>query len=280
MGVNTNILGISGGLIMELNDIINDTTNELISQKSALDQNQKSTVKYESIRKDGEKSGRKNKGITNKNYDEFLEEYKEYKREVRSTPNYGFNDEIIEHVKGEIVEKDNIEEFQEMYLLTCEQILEQFKEDNAELVKKHPYNWHKQLLIKIKSNTPKLSIEDIDKLGAVWECLSVLLFNIGLYPTFEIFSLMTNTYKEQYLKRKELNPKYGALLEKIFNDSKNALISELSTNPYNQTNKIFLAKSIYGLVEKNEPKQIEVHHDIRNYDNLPMFNDSRNEKSV
>ena len=70
------------------------------------------------------------------------------------------------------------------------------------------------------------------------------------------------------------SPKHKAFLEKIYKDSEKALLSELQANPYNQTNKIFLAKALYGYVEKTEPKQIEVHHDIKNYGSLPMFGES------
>jgi hypothetical protein len=32
-------------------------------------------------------------------------------------------------------------------------------------------------------------------------------------------------------------------------------------------------KAVYGVVEKTEPKTIEVNHNIRTYNNLPMFGD-------
>ena len=53
-------------------------------------------------------------------------------------------------------------------------------------------------------------------------------------------------------------------------DYQNGLTSDLAYNPYSQPNKIFLAK-VQGIIEKTEPKQIEVNHNIRNYDSLPMY---------
>ena len=68
------------------------------------------------------------------------------------------------------------------------------------------------------------------------------------------------------------SPKYADFVKIINIDTKSAMIGELSYNPYNQTNKIFLAKAQHGMVENTSPKVIEVNHNIRNYENLPMFN--------
>ena len=110
----------------------------------------------------------------------------------------------------------------------------------------------------------------------VWDSLSELLNSIGLYMTWGAFEQLTGIYKYQIEKKsgEGLNQKYIEFLQKILKDCDTALIGELQYNPYNQTNKIFLAK-VAGHVEKTETKQIEVHHDIRNYDTLPMI-DSKN----
>ena len=78
------------------------------------------------------------------------------------------------------------------------------------------------------------------------------------------------TNKKQLEEEAELNPKYRDFLQKIYMERDDALVNELNYNPYTQGNKIFIAK-VHGIVEQQEPKQIEVHHDIRNYNNLPMF---------
>ncbi len=246
---------------MDLSDLIKKSQ---MNTESCADQAQQSPKK--------ETKGRKNRGQTLNNY----EEYKKDLRVFRHTEQPGeFNSELIERVTGEVIE-DNKENFKELYKLTCDSILEQFLADNEELVKKHPYNWYKRLLIQLKKNTPKIYPDEIDKCVIVWDALKELLNTIGLYITYEAFEMLTNIYKYQLKDRQKLSPKYSEFLKKIEIDSNTALIGELSYNPYNQTNKIFLAK-VHGIIEKTEPKQIEVHHDIRNYNNLPMFNEGQNE---
>lgn len=216
-----------------------------------------------------EKRGRKNKGLTDAHYIEQKKNMRKDYKAFKSTKNSSSFD-VVEAVRGEVVTYDNIKEFKELYSLTCSAVLEDFRENNSELVKKHPHNWYKLVLLNIKKSVPEITANDIEKCGAVWDCLSTLLYSIGLYPTFEIFSYMTNIYKYQLEDRQKLSPKYMEFLKKINIESENALVSELAYNPYNQTNKIFLAK-VHGIVEKTEPKTIEVNHNIRNYDSLPMF---------
>jgi hypothetical protein len=92
--------------------------------------------------------------------------------------------------------------------------------------------------------------------------------------TYDSFKKVTGIYKYQLENSKELSPKYAAFLQKIYNDCAGDLESELSYSPYNSVNKIYLNKAIYGVVEKTEPKTIEVNHNIRTYNNLPMFGDN------
>lgn len=175
-----------------------------------------------------------------------------------------------ERVTGEVVEIENIKEFKELFRTTCSAALEQFTSDNPELTKKHPYNWYKRLLIEIKHNTPKIDIHNIDKLVVVWEALGELLYSIGLYPTKEVFYIFIGAYEYQFKKLAELNPKYTDFLQKISIEANNALISELHNNPYNQTNKIFLAK-VNGFVEQTAPKTVEVNHHIKQYDDIAGY---------
>ena len=181
-----------------------------------------------------------------------------------------FDNQIIEKIEGEIIAADDLEQFAELYQLTCESVLDDFIANNDELVKKHPYNWYKRVLINIKKKVPAVTYKDIDKLFIIWDTLAELMRTIGLYPTFETFSIMTGIYKDQLKRQAELSPKYVDFLQKISSECETALLNELHYNPYNQTNKIFLAK-VAGIVEKTEPKQIEVNHNIRNYDNINRY---------
>lgn len=213
------------------------------------------------------KKGLENTGRTKKYFKDRNKLQKEFNRlEQPGT----FDNQIIEKIDGEIIAADDIQGFKELYQLTCDSILEDFAANNSELVKKHPYNWYKRILIDIKKNVPAITYKDLEKCIAVWDILAQLMRTIGLYPTYETFYIMTGVYKDQLKKQAESSPAYADFLQKIQIECDSALINELHYNPYNQTNKIFLAK-VAGIVEKTEPKQIEVNHNIRNYDNINRY---------
>ena len=213
------------------------------------------------------KTGRPNKGLTK----QYFKERNAIKREFHQVQQpETFNDSIIERVMGEIIDENEINQFKELYITTCDTILVNFMESHPEYIKIHPYNYYKKILLEIKRNTPKITADDIEKCFVVWDALKDLLNEIGLYITLETFETVTGIYKYQLEDRAKVSPRHAELCKKIYVERDTALINELSYNPYNQTNKIFLAK-VHGIVEKTEPKQIEVHHDIRNYNALPMF---------
>ena len=215
-----------------------------------------------------DKAGRKNKGISKLHKqinNKFL--YDEGRR-VFNAPNSP--EPPVEKLTGEIIDTDNLEQFRDYFLMQCNDTLTDFKANNPELIKKHVYNWHKQLLIELKHNTPRVGPEELDKLIIVWDCLKELLYYIGLYPTFELFSIFTGVYKYQLENRWGLNPKYIEFKQKITADVNNGLINDLHNNPFNQTNKIFLAKT-RGIIEQTAPKTIEVKHQITNYDDISSY---------
>lgn len=177
----------------------------------------------------------------------------------------------IEKIDGEVVGED-IENFKELYRLTCFDCLERFQNDNSALAQKAPFIWYKRVLLDIKKNTPRITYKDIEKCGAVWDVLTELLDYIGLYITYETFEKVTSVYRYQIEKMAVSSPKHKDFLQKINIERDSALLNELQYNPYNQTNKIFIAKS-HGIIEKTETKTIEVNHNIRNYDSLPMYQD-------
>ena len=270
---------------MDLDKTILDICNDIKNDKKTAKNNDfgqdqdKNTQKNMDLVQPGfvehEKRGRKNKGFTNKHYLEFKDDRKKF-REVKQPNN--FNSEIVEHVQGEIIQDDNIKAFAEMYKLTCYSILDNFLSDNIELTKKHPYTWYKKLLLEIKKNVPAITYKDIDKIIVVWDILSDLLDDIGLYITYETFEKMTKIYKYQLENMQKVNPKYIELCKKINKDCDTSLINELQYNPYNQTNKMFIAK-VHGIIEKTEPKTIEVNHNIKNYDNISNYRLSDNQKN-
>ncbi len=241
---------------MDIDNIISGAVGDLL-------QDQQPEIKKNETR------GRKNRGLTDKHYEQNKADMRKEYKAFKNTKN-AETFEVVERVRGEVVTPENIEEFKALYSITADTVLNSFIDENLELVKKHPYFWYKKLLLEIKKNVPKLDIDNIDKCLAVWEWLCDLLYSLGLYPTFQAFKLLTGINDYQLNKRKDLSPKYVEFLKKINTDYNDGLIMELAYNPYNQTNKIFLAK-VQGFIEKTEPKTIEVNHNIRNYDSLPMY---------
>ena len=218
-----------------------------------------------------EKRGRKNKGLTDSHYEQKKQDYKDFRR-IKQGATF-----LVKKYDCEVVGSgDDIENFKELYRLTCFDCLERFQQDNTELAKKASFLWYKRVLIDIKKSTPKITCNDLDKCVVVWDVLTELMDYIGLYITYETFEKVTSIYKYQIEKKAVLSPKYKDFLQKINIERDSALLNELQYNPYNQTNKIFVAKS-HGIVEKTEPKTIEVNHNIRNYDSLPMYKSIENE---
>ncbi len=238
---------------MDIDKIVSDSLED---RKNGLDQAKKSALKTE-------KRGRKNRGLTSNNYEIFKKDRKEF-RAVKQDDNFN-----IEKYSGEVVE-DSITEFAELYKLTCYSCLDSFLVENSELSKKPSFMWYKRVLLDIKKNTPKITYKDLDKCVAVWDILADFMDYIGLYITYETFEKVTSIYKYQLEKMAELSPLYKDFVKKINIERDSALLNELQYNPYNQTNKIFIAKS-HGIIEKTETKTIEVNHNIRNYDSLPMY---------
>ena len=214
-----------------------------------------------------EKRGRTNRGVTKDNREAYKKELRTF-NSVKQPPD--FNNEIIERVNAEVVPDDNIENFRELYKLTCFSCLDNFINENEELSKKSPFIWYKRVLILIKQNTPKISARDLDKCVAVWDVLSEFMEYIGLYITYETFQKVTSIYKYQLEDLQKVNSKYTDFLKKISIERDSALLNELQYNPYNQTNKMFIAK-VHGIVEQTAPKQIEVTHSIQNFDNIAAY---------
>lgn len=246
---------------MDIEKIVSGAVGESLKTQ---DQAKKSPIFENQI----EKRGRKNKNLTDSHYKEYKEDKKKF-RQVKQNNNFN-----IECVGGEVVDVGSISEFKELYKLTCFDCLEKFIEDNTELAKKPPFLWYKRILLDIKKNTPKITYKDLNKCVAVWDILTELMDYIGLYITYETFEKVTSIYKYQLENMAVLSTEYKEFVKKINIERDSALLNELQYNPYNQTNKIFIAKS-HGIVEKTEPKTIEVNHNIRNYDSLPLFGEQK-----
>lgn len=232
------------------------------------DQQQKEIKKPDKPQKK-ETRGRKNRGLT----ELHAKEKNKFCVDIRNTPQQLTFDNI-EHLNGEVINNDDINQFAELYFLTCQSVLDQFISNNPELKPQQNYIWYKRLLIELKKHCPLVTYKELDKLYIVWDCLTWLMDTIGLYITKETFLLFTKTYDYQYRKMEEVNPAYIEFTQKINNARDNALLNELQYNPYTQTNKMFVAK-VHGIIEKTEPKQIEVHHDIRDFSSLPMFKEEK-----
>lgn len=211
--------------------------------------------------------GRKNKGLTKEHYEQKKRDFLAIKHAPNSD---NFPIEIIERVNGDIIADDDIEQFAELYKLTCYSVYDDYMNEHPELNKLHPYQYYKRIILKIKEHTPKVSWQEVDKLLVVWDILNDFMQYIGLYITYEIYQYLLNIYDYQLKKGIGLSPKYNELLQKINIERDAALLNELNYNPYAQPNKMFVAKT-HGIIEQQQPRQVEVVHSVQHFDSISRY---------
>lgn len=213
-------------------------------------------------------AGRPNRGLTALHN----EQRKEFTRTLRRSDNSSnnFPVEIIENITGEVVDNDDIEQFAELYKLTCYSCYDKYMNEHPEAVKQQPYTFYKRIILDIKHNTPQVLYTEIDKLIVVWDILKEFMSYIGLYITYELFKSILKIYDYQLKQCAEVNPRYSELLRKINDERDGELLNEIAYNPYTQVNKMFIAKT-HGIVEQQQPRQVEVVHNIQHFDSISRY---------
>ena len=180
-----------------------------------------------------------------------------------------FNPDLIERVEGEVIEVQDDKTFLELYAAAVQEEKERFFEEYPEKIKRPPHEWYSYMFILIKKHIPKVSLKDNpERVEGVWEVYRELITSIGLFPSRGSFETFTGLYIQDM--EQSLNPKYIELAKNIRRECCKNLEDQTTYNPYTQTNKIFLLKSVYGYRE-NDQQTIEVNHTIKKIDDIPIF---------
>ena len=180
-----------------------------------------------------------------------------------------FKPELVESVAGEVIDVKDIKQYLELYQLTIDSVKEQYFADHPDNIKRPPHEWFSQLLYVCKDNLPRIDKNDIKAVAGVWEIYCRLMTSIKLFPTREAFTNLTGVYKEDIDKK--LTPEWMALARKMRNDCESGLVNQVAYNNNTQINKLFLLKSVYGYKEADTQKTIEVNHNIKKIDDIPLF---------
>ena len=209
--------------------------------------------------KEKREAGRPNQGLTEKLI------HDRYKRnEQFAELNH------IEHLEGEEVEGESLEDFRIRYGTIINDICVGFYQNHEDLVKKSPFIWYNSLLYEIKKKLPHISVKDAERVGIAWEAFTELMSKIGLFPTMEAFTCLTGVYKQELYR--QLTPEHAALKQKIYNDCRDNMTAQVSYNPMTQVNKMFLLKSVYGFKESADAPIVETDQGKRTLDEIPDFN--------
>lgn len=205
-------------------------------------------------------AGRPDMGLTVEHKKQKNKELKE----IRSVKN-----DIIEFAPGDLVPEGSIKEFKDHYRTIINNACQDFYINHEDLVKKSPFMWVNSLLYEIKKQLPAISVKDAQRVGVAWDCYKELIYKVGLYPMIESFTTLTDIYKDQLYK--ELTPEHAALRQKIYNDCRDNMVSQVGYNPMTQVNKMFLLKSVYGFKESAAGDLVQDDKKQLNVDDIPLF---------
>ena len=178
----------------------------------------------------------------------------------------GFNKEIVGDGAGL---PDDINNFRDLYQLTIDDVKSRFFIDNEYVINKHPYVWYNRLLMALKKELPRVTIDQPQRVAVAWDAFKGLMYDIGLFPTYEAFQNLTGIYKEQVSK--QLSPDWVQLSQKMFADCKASMLDQVNINPATQINKIFILKSVYGYTEAGPAAGPIEAKKVRNIDDMPLF---------
>ena len=163
----------------------------------------------------------------------------------------------------------DINGFSELYNDIINSVAEQFFADHPDIIKRPAVMWFNSLLLECKKNLPVIDIYDAGRVGAAWEAYKTLMYKIGLFPTMEAFTNLTGIYKQKL--NEILTPEHIAIKEKMFEDCRDNMLSQVSYNPLTQVNKLFLLKAVYGYSENSGGVQQITEKKTKKIDDIPIF---------
>ena len=163
----------------------------------------------------------------------------------------------------------SIKEFESLYNDIICSVSESFFADHPDIIKRPAFMWVNSLLLECKKQLPIIDIYNAQRVGVAWEAYKTLMYKVGLFPTMEAFTNLTGIYKQTL--NGILTPEHDELKEKIFNDCRDNMLSQVSYNPLTQVNKLFLLKAVYGYSENNSGAQQITEKKTKKIDDIPLF---------
>lgn len=197
-----------------------------------------------------------------------LEEYNQIRNDLYKVQNKNFPDEIIEKYSGDVIDNNYVSAFNE----TVQAVKEQFFADYPERIKKHPSTWFRFLCLKVKENTPKLDNNNFSLISDIWDIYSSLCLEIGINRTIENFQIFTGLswYTIDKLKT-GLSPECKDVSKKIYDSCKSDILGGLASSYGSSPNQMFIAKSIYGIVENTVVTHVSATENNKSVDDIPLF---------
>lgn len=164
---------------------------------------------------------------------------------------------------------------------TVEIIKNEFFADNPDLIKKHPSIWFRRLCLTIKQNSPRMDYNNNpDIISRVWDIYADLCVYIGINRTIENFQIFTGLKWDTIDKlKKASSPDYVTVAKKIYDSCKADIVGGLSSSFGSSPNQMFIAKSIYGIVENTVITHVSAVDSTKTINDIPMFIENKNENS-
>lgn len=165
--------------------------------------------------------------------------------------------------------ESDIKEFELLYNDIICSVSESFFADHPDIIKRPAFMWVNSLLLECKKQLPVIDIYNAQRVAVAWEAYKTLMYKVGLFPTMEAFTNLTGIYKQTL--NGILTPEHEELRQKIFEDCRDNMLSQVSYNPLTQVNKLFLLKAVYGYSENNGSAQQITEKKTKNVNDIPLF---------
>lgn len=190
----------------------------------------------------------------------------ELKKALRREKNNNFPDEVINNYSGDVVS------YIDTFADTVQIVKNEFFADYPDRIKKHPSTWFRFLCLKVKQNTPKLDDKNYNLISAIWDIYSNLCLEVGINRTIENFQIFTGLswYTIDELK-KGSSPDCKQITKKIYDSCKSDIVGGLASSYGSSPNQMFIAKSIYGIVENTVITHVSAAENTKNIDDIPLF---------
>lgn len=163
----------------------------------------------------------------------------------------------------------NINDFATLYNDIIDHVCESFFDNHPDIIKRPAFMWVNSLLLDCKKQLPIIDIYDAQRVAVAWEAFKSLMYKIGLFPMMEAFTNLTGIYKQAL--NQILTPEHEAIKQKIFDDCRDNMLSQVGYNPMTQVNKLFLLKAVYGYSENSGGVQQITEKKNKKINDIPLF---------